>query len=103
MYQNRLEPSLKDVTGFMVPSVIFLSIDAVQVAHADGQIGIGRFDHEVVVVIHEAIGVADPVVPLNNCAEDEKEYLPILIVAEYLVPRIPARGNMINSFRIFNS
>ena len=34
----------------MVPSVIFLSIDAVQMAHADGQIGIGRFDHEVVVL-----------------------------------------------------
>ena len=45
----------------MVPSVIFLSIDAVQLAHANGQIGVGRFDHEVVMVIHEAVGMADPV------------------------------------------
>jgi hypothetical protein len=50
LYQNRSEPPLKDVTGFMVPSVIFLSIDAVRLAHADGQIGVGRFDHEVVML-----------------------------------------------------
>jgi hypothetical protein len=35
LYQDRLETPLKDVTGFIVPSVISLGIDAVELAHAD--------------------------------------------------------------------
>jgi hypothetical protein len=55
------------------------------------------------VVIHEAVGVAEPVVPLDNCAQNRKEYLPILIVAEYLVPRIPAGGDVIDGSGVFDS
>jgi hypothetical protein len=57
-----LRTPLKNMTGFMIPSVKFLSIDAIRLAHADCQIGAGRFDHGAVAVIHEAVGMQ------ANCA-----------------------------------
>jgi hypothetical protein len=54
-------------------------------------------------VIHQAVGVADPVVSSDHFIQVEKEYGTVLIVAEYLTPRIPAGGNMIHSPRIFDS
>jgi hypothetical protein len=54
-------------------------------------------------IMHEAVSVAEPIVPRDHRTQDGKEYLPILIVSEYLVSRIPARGNMINGSRVFNS
>jgi len=47
------------VTGFAVPSAIFLSADAVLLAHADESIGIQRFGHEMVEAIHQTVGMAE--------------------------------------------
>jgi hypothetical protein len=52
-----LRTPLKNMTGFMIPSVKFLSIDAIRLAHTDRQIGAGRFDHGVVDVIPEAVSM----------------------------------------------
>jgi hypothetical protein len=91
------------MTRPIVLSVVFLRIHAVHLAHADGEIGVRCFDHQMVVIIHEAEGMAKPIVPSDNGSEDGKENLSILIIAENLVPRVPARSDMIDGSRIFDS
>ena len=44
-------------------------------------------------VVHEAVGVAEPIVPFDNRAQDSKKMLPVLVVAEYLIPGIAAGVN----------
>ena len=62
VYQDRLEAPLKHMSHAPVSSIISLSVDAVELAHADGEVAVGGLDDEVVVVAHEAIGVAEPVI-----------------------------------------
>ena len=54
-----------------VPTVKILGVNPVEVPHPLGKIAINRFHHQVVVVIHKAIGVAEPVEPFDHLLEDE--------------------------------
>src|SRR5215211_8882140 len=72
-----------------------LRVDAVEVTHPGGQAGLRRFDDEVEVVAHEAVGVANPLVPLDNTFEERQEALPIVIIEEDRALRVPARGDVI--------
>ena len=51
-------------------AVDVLDIDAVQLSHPFGKIGIGCFYQQVVVVGHQAEGMTDPVEALTGAAED---------------------------------
>ena len=51
--------------------------------------------------MHEAVSVAEPIVPRDHRVQDGKEYLPILVVAEYLVSRIPTGCDMVNGSGVF--
>ena len=37
-----------------------LGIDAIQLPHPRGQIALGRLDEQVVVVVHQTVGMAQP-------------------------------------------
>ncbi len=39
-------------------------------------------------VVHEAVGMAKPIIPFNDYAKDCKKILSVLIVSEYFVSRI---------------
>jgi hypothetical protein len=48
--QDGLEPALKQVAGPSVQLIEELGVDAVQLAHAQGQISVGRLDKEMVMI-----------------------------------------------------
>jgi len=50
------------MAGPVVPAVVSLGIDAVELAHSHGEIGVWGRDQEVAVIVHEAVGMAKPVV-----------------------------------------
>ena len=91
------------MAGFGVPPVVFLGIDAVELSHTSGQIGIGGLDHEMIMIVHEAVCVAKPIIPFNDNAKDSKKILSVLIISEYPVSCIAPRGDVINRIRIFYS
>ena len=91
------------MAGLAVSPIVFLGIDAVELPHTSGQIGIRGLDHEMIMIVHEAVGVAKPIIPFNDDAKDSEKILSVLIVREYLVSRIAPRGDMINCIRIFYS
>ena len=83
-----------------------LSVDAVELTHAFRQIAVRRLNQQVVVVIHQAPGMAYPVEVGNDLLQDRQKHLPnrrkgqtcmsppakpgvYLKEIKYCVPRIP--------------
>ena len=46
-HHDRLEPALKQVSNPVVPAVEALSVNAVELAHSDGEIALGRLHQQV--------------------------------------------------------
>jgi hypothetical protein len=57
----------------------------------------------VVVIVHEAVGVTEPIVPFDNRTYDSKKTLPVLVVAEYIIPGIASGGYMVDCTWVFDS
>jgi hypothetical protein len=72
-----------------------LGVDAVELAHPPGEVGIGRLDDNVIMVGHLAVGVAAPVESAADLAQHHKPIRPVLIVAIDRLAPITARGHMI--------
>ena len=52
----------------IVPAVETLRVHAVHLAHADGEIGLGGFDQQMIMIRHQAVGMADPVIAADDAA-----------------------------------
>ncbi len=50
----------------VVPSIKTLSIDSIELAHADGEIGLGCLNQQMIMIGLQPVGVADPTVPADN-------------------------------------
>jgi hypothetical protein len=57
----------------------------------------------MVVVPHQAVGVAEPVEPLDHRSQDLKELSPVLIVEEDILPSVPAGGDVVHRPFIFDA
>lgn len=52
-------------------------------------------------VVHEAIGMTEPMIPMVDFAEDEEKILPVLIVTEYPLTLVAPAGHVIYSSGVF--
>jgi len=68
-----------------------LGVDPVKLSHAPGKVSLRGLDEEVVVVIHEAVGVAAEAVASNHLSQDPEEGKAIVIVqaGRRVAPRFP--------------
>ena len=101
--QDRFVPSLEQVSGPAVPLVHELSIDAVQLPHTNRKITIRGLNEEMVMVCHEAVGMADPVVPLVDMLEGIQEVYAIIVSLEDGLLLISARRDVIDSTDKFDA
>jgi hypothetical protein len=53
-------------------------------------------------IIHEAISMAKPTIPIIDLPQEIEQHLSIFIVLEDRPSRIPSGGDMIDSLSIFN-
>ncbi|NEV65168.1 hypothetical protein G3446_25580 [Thiorhodococcus minor] len=72
-------------------SIRGLGIDAVELPHSPGEVGIGRLDDELIMIAYLAVGVATPVEP----AKQSQPIQAVLIVAIDCLAPITASGHMI--------
>lgn len=94
--QNGFVPSLEQMAHRLVPPVVALRVDAVELAHALGEIRLGGFDDQVIVVVHQTVGVTEPVKALDDVPQALQEGVAIGIVLEDVVPRIASGRHMID-------
>ena len=84
-----------------MPFVKELRIDTVQLPHAEGKVSVRRFNQQMIVVVHETVGVADPIVAFIDVLKGVQEVNTILVVFEDGLFLIAAGGDVINSAGIF--
>src|SRR5439155_8033327 len=88
--EDRAIARLEDVAAAVMPYVEPLCIAPVQLPHAARQVWQRCLDHEVVVVVHEAVRVAEPREALDDMSEEAEEVLPIDGVANNVAAGVPA-------------
>jgi hypothetical protein len=99
--ENGLVSPLEEMARSFMPPVKGLGIDAVELSHADGEVAVRGFDDEVVMVAHETVGMADPVIALVHLLKDVEKGVSVPIVLEYGLPFVPAGGDVIDRAWIF--
>ena len=102
IYKNSFESTLEYVPCFVILPVIFLRVYAIELPHAPRKISFWSLNNKVVMVVHKAPGMTEPMKPFNNCTEELEEYGTVLIRAEYLLSCIPPGGDVIQGSGIFN-
>jgi hypothetical protein len=73
LHEDPRETPLEDVAHAVVSAVEALSVDAIQLSHAPGEVGPGCLEEKMVVVCHQAVGAAQPAVLLDDGAEGVEE------------------------------
>jgi hypothetical protein len=66
LYHDRFKSSLKQVSYSPMPDIESLGIDTIQLPHPHGNISIGGLNEEMVIILHQTVGMANPVIPANN-------------------------------------
>ena len=86
--KNSFKPSLKDMTHPVMSPVKGLGINTVKLSHSLRQVSIGCFNDQVIVIVHQAIAMANPVIPLRDLSEGVQKQFPVAIVLEDRFPII---------------
>ena len=84
-------------------AIELLSVYPVYMSHTHGQIACDGFKEQVVVVAHQAIGVATPIETLCRFLDQIEEVCPVAVILKYRHPGISPRRNVINGPWIFNA
>ena len=101
--QYRLEAALKNMADALVSPVKALRVYAIQLAHAFAEIGIRRFNHHVIVISHQAVGVTNPIETLTDLGERfEPRYAIIIGQIDVLAP-VTARCDVVKRTGEFES
>ena len=64
-------------------------------AHACGSIGIGRFNEQVIVVAHQAVGVHRPIEAFADLRQHDQPSILVSIVVVNILAPVTARGGVI--------
>jgi len=74
-----------------------LGIDTVQLPHAYRKISIGGINEQMVMIIHQAVSMAEPIVPKGNILKRIQEHLSVLIVSENCLSFVSSASDVIDS------
>ena len=86
-----------------VPPIAGLGIDTIQMTHALRQISVRRLNQQVVVIIHQALGITYPVELGYDLLQRRQKHLPVLVILINVFTPITTRGDVIESVREFDA
>jgi len=73
LYNDGFISPLEDVSRLAVPSIESLGVNSIEVPHPPAEIALRGFDNQMIVIIHQAIGVAEPVEPGHDGCQNAKK------------------------------
>lgn len=82
MDKNSFIPALEQMTDPTMPFVEELCVNAVQLPHSDRQIAIRRFNEEMIVVSHETVAMANPMISPINVLKGVQEVFAVVVILE---------------------
>ena len=95
--QHGLVAALEEVAAAAVAAVELAGVAAVEILHAGGQVGPGRLDEQMIVVVHQGEGVDLPAIGLGGAADPVDAALEVGRLAEDDLPAIAARGDVVEA------
>ena len=78
-----------------VQAIETLRMDPVQLAHTLGEIALGRFGHNMIMVGHETVGITQPAHALTDRRQHVEERLAVAVIEENISAAIATRGDMV--------
>ena len=101
--QDAFESPLKQMPNLAMPPIVGLGIHAIEVLHHSRQVRPAGVNHDVVVVVHEAVGQHDRIVPIHRLPNDCQERPAVVVVFKDGFPPVAARGDVIDRTGKFDS
>lgn len=80
VHNDGLKPPLQHMPYPPMPPVEGLRVDAVQLAHGFGQIGVRRFEEQVEVIGHQTVGMTKHIEPAQRLPKDGLERIPVDVI-----------------------
>ena len=80
-----------------------LSLYAIELSHAPGEVRVRRFDEQLIVVGHQAVGMHQPVEPPAGRCKNREEGPAILVTPVDILLPITAGGDVVKRPREFQS
>lgn len=101
--QDGLVPPLEQMPGPAVRLIEELRVHTVQLAHAESQVAVRSLYEQMIMIVHQAVGVADPVIAFVDVLKRVEELMPILVGPEDRLPLVASGGHMIYCTGVFNA
>jgi hypothetical protein len=96
LYENRLKAPLKEMPDSLVPPIVRLGKETIELAHATGQISLRRLDQQMVVIVHHTVGMAQPPEAIDHVAKYCQKSLPVNLIVNDRLSGIPAARDVID-------
>ncbi len=80
-----------------------LGINTIEMPHASTEIPLKCLNQQVIMIVHETVGVAEPVEPFNHLRKNAQEELPVTSLLINVHSSVAPGGNVINSPGKLNS
>ena len=87
--EKSFEPSLEDMTHPPMTFVIGLGVYTIDLPHSYGQVSIRCFNDQRIVIVHQAVGMADPVKALDDLSKRIQKKFAIAVISEIALPSFP--------------
>lgn len=96
LHQDGGEAPLQEMPAPLMAAVIGLRVPAIELAHPEREGGLRRFNQEMVVVIHQTIGMTEPAIPIDDMGEQREEGRAVPVIRHDSLAGIAATGHMVD-------
>jgi hypothetical protein len=101
--QDPFKAPLKQMPDSVVPSIQCLRVNAIQLPHPLGQVPIWRLDYQMIVVIHQTVGMADPVKALGDLKKGSEKQFTVSVVPKNRLAFVAPRSDVVQGPRRIRS
>ena len=94
--EDGMEAALEEVSGALVTSVEIAGTARVEDLHSRGEVGAGRLEEEVVVIVHKGEGEDAPVGLRGDALEAGEPGFAVAVVTDDFASLVTARGHVVD-------
>jgi len=98
LFDNKsLVTALEEVPNAVMASIIFLCIYAIELTHTLGEICLGCFYQEVIMVAHEAVRINKPLIALDHIGKGHEKHPVVFSIGKDVLSGIPPGSYMVET------
>ena len=103
LQQNRGELPLEEMPHPFMSTIEGLRIPPIQLSHTEREIRCRRFKQQMIVIVHQTIGMAAPAEAIDHMSGERQKRGSVLVIRGSVLPGITTTRDMIDGTGIFNA